>query len=70
MAQTAACVREIWLIIRTQARDPFDVVQFGEWMLEHHQLNKLDTDVWAFLEQLGMAAAELGNQDLAEVREH
>jgi len=42
-------------------------VRFGEWMLEHNQLGSLGVDVWPFLEQLGMAAAELGNQDLAEV---
>ena len=43
-------------------------MRFGEWLLEHNYLSKLGSDVWAFLEQLGMAAAELGNQDLAEVR--
>jgi len=42
-------------------------VRFGEWMLEHNLLGSLGVDVWPFLEQLGMAAAELGNQDLAEV---
>lgn len=51
----------------TQERNPYDIVRFGEWLLEHNYLSKLGSDVWAFLEQLGMAAAELGNQDLAEL---
>ena len=47
-----------YLTRSTQERNPYEVVRFGE---------SLGVDVWAFLEQLGMAAAELGNQDLAEV---
>lgn len=58
-----------YLTRSTQERNPYEVVRFGEWMLEHNQLGSLGVDVWAFLEQLGMAAAELGNQDLAEVCE-
>ena len=44
------------------------MIRYGEWLLEHNQLHKLGNDVWAFLEQLGLAAAELGKLDLAEVR--
>lgn len=52
---------------RTLDREPFDVVRYGEWLLEHRQLGALGQDVWAFLEQLGLAAAELGKIDLAEL---
>ncbi|WFD21547.1 TPR-like protein [Malassezia equina] len=51
----------------TLAREPFLVVRYGEWLLEHQQLGALGQDVWAFLEQLGLAAAELGKIDLAEL---
>lgn len=44
------------------------MVQYGEWIVMNHKLGVLGDDVWAFLEQLAIAAAELGKQDLADVR--
>ncbi|WFD29666.1 TPR-like protein [Malassezia sp. CBS 17886] len=52
---------------QTQEKVPSETVRYGEWMLEHHQLHALGDHVWAFLEQVGTAAAEVGNQGLAEL---
>ncbi|WFD07713.1 TPR-like protein [Malassezia vespertilionis] len=49
-----------------QERKPYDVVRMGEWILEQNQLGALGDDLWAFLEQVALAAAELGNYELAE----
>lgn len=56
------------LTVSTQEHVPYDVIRYGEWLLDHNMLHKMGQEVWAFLEQLGLAAAELGKQDLAEVR--
>ncbi|PKI83227.1 hypothetical protein MVES_002925 [Malassezia vespertilionis] len=50
-----------------QERKPYDVVRMGEWILEQNQLGALGDDLWAFLEQVALAAAELGNYELAEL---
>ena len=67
MARAPAKVCEGGLPVRTLAREPFHAGRYGEWLLEHKQLGALGQDVWAFLEQLGLAAAELGKIDLAEL---
>lgn len=42
-------------------------MRYGEWILENDELHALGDDHWAFLEQLGLASAELGKYELADL---
>ncbi|WFC98026.1 TPR-like protein [Malassezia yamatoensis] len=48
-------------------RSSYDVVRYGEWILENDELFALGDDLWSFLEQLGLASAEMGKYELAEL---
>lgn len=52
---------------RTPERSAFDTVRYGEWILENDELYALGDDLWSFLEQLGLASAELGKYELADL---
>lgn len=44
------------------------MVEYGTLVLEGGHVKALKDDVWAFLEQVGIAALDLGKFDLAQVR--
>lgn len=44
------------------------MVEYGTQVLEGGHLTKLGNDVWAFLEQVAIAALDMGKVGLAEVR--
>ncbi|PWN48966.1 TPR-like protein [Violaceomyces palustris] len=48
-------------------RKSFEIVQRGELVIEKGGLNKLGDELWSFLEQVGMAAMDLGKWELAEL---
>lgn len=49
-------------------RQSAKVVELGELVLEGGHVKRLKDDVWAFLEQVALAALDVGKMDLAEVR--
>ncbi|KAI3627427.1 oca3 [Malassezia furfur] len=53
--------------LATPERSAFDTVRYGEWILENDELYALGDDLWSFLEQLGLASAELGKYELADL---
>lgn len=44
-------------------------MEYGTFLLEKGYLSKLGDDLWATLEQIGIAALDVGDWELAEVRE-
>ncbi|WFD39269.1 TPR-like protein [Malassezia japonica] len=51
----------------TPKRNAYDTVRYGEWILDNNELSALGDEHWAFLEQVGLAAAELGKYELADL---
>ena len=54
-------------LFRNPSRCSYDVVRYGEWILENDELFALGDELWSFLEQLGLASAEMGKYELAEL---
>lgn len=54
-------------IPRRPSRQSQQVVEYGTFILEGGHLKKLGDDTWSFLEQVGIAALDLGRWELAEV---
>lgn len=52
---------------RRPDRQSAKVVEYGTLVLEGGHVKALKDDVWAFLEQVGIAALDLGRFDLAQV---
>ena len=53
---------------RRPERQSKRIVEYGTLILEGGHIKKLGNDVWAFLEQVALAALDLGKVELAEVR--
>jgi hypothetical protein len=62
-----ADIRSRWPWIRRPDRQSQKIVEYGTIILEGGHLSKLGNDVWAFLEQVAIAALDVGKIDLAEV---
>lgn len=54
---------------RRPARQSALIVSCGELIIEGGHLGKLGDDLWPTLEQVGIAALDLGRWELAEVRD-
>lgn len=52
---------------RRPDRQSAKAVEYGTLVLEGGHVKALKDDVWAFLEQVGIAALDLGKFDLAQV---
>ena len=52
---------------RRPDRQSKKVVEYGTTILEGGHLKRLGNDVWAFLEQVAIAALDMGKLELAEV---
>lgn len=53
---------------RRPDRQSAQIVEYGTFLLEKGYLQKLGDDLWSTLEQIAIAALDVGEWDLAEVR--
>lgn len=56
-------------VVRHPDRQSVKVVEYGEKVIEGCNIaRRLGDEQWSFLEQVGLAALDVGNMDLAGVR--
>lgn len=53
---------------RRPDRSSAQIVEYGTWVLEQGYIQRLGDDLWNTLEQIAVAALDVGDFELAEVR--